>query len=84
MRVLWLVAAGCSAGAPSDPIPPVTAPPQTTVPATLELNGSRPEQNLAAPVFSSVVNRDGTPRAQADLIGHPTVLWFYPAANTGG
>jgi hypothetical protein len=48
------------------------------------LTGTVPPVALAAPAFSGVRNRDGAVRSQADLMGHPTVLWFYPAAFTGG
>lgn len=35
------------------------------------------------PAFAATA-QDGAPRDVADLMGHPTVLWFFPAANTGG
>lgn len=47
------------------------------------LTGTIPDEALAAPEFAAT-NRDGTARGQADLIGHPTVIWFYPLANTPG
>jgi hypothetical protein len=55
---------------------------ETGLPAGLV--GVPPAVAKAVPSFSDVVNRQGSPRSSADLIGHPTVLWFYPAANTGG
>ena len=49
------------------------------------LNGHPPAVPKGPPVFAAVLNRDGTSRSQADLTdGHPTVMWFYPAAFTGG
>jgi hypothetical protein len=48
-----------------------------------ELHGTPPDENLPVPVFTATA-MDGTPRTQPDLIGQPTVLWFYPAAFTGG
>lgn len=48
-----------------------------------ELNGTVPPEALAAPEFSAT-NRDGGKRSRPDLIGHPSVIWFYPAATTGG
>ncbi|MCB9684338.1 MAG: hypothetical protein H6738_05970 [Alphaproteobacteria bacterium] len=49
------------------------------------LNGHPPVTPKGPPTFTQVLNRDGTPRTQADLTdGHPTVMWFYPAAFTGG
>jgi len=57
-------------------------PTVTTLPGGL--HGTEPEEQLPAPTFASVLNRDGSPRSRDHLIGHPTVLWFYPAAATGG
>lgn len=48
------------------------------------LFGTVPPVNLPVPEFSEVVAMDGTARSSADLIGKPTVLWFYPQAFTGG
>ncbi len=48
-----------------------------------ELNGTVPDEALAAPEFVAT-NRDGGARAREDLLGHPTVMWFYPAAATAG
>lgn len=39
---------------------------------------------LALPEFSQVVDSSGQPVSKAQLLGHYTVLWFYPAASTGG
>ena len=47
------------------------------------LNGTRPESELPAPDFSAT-NRDGAARDREDLLGGPTVMWFYPAATTAG
>ena len=49
-----------------------------------ELTGRIPENPLPVPEFSAVVNYDGSERTKADLIGHPTVVWFYPLAGTYG
>lgn len=46
-------------------------------------NGTFPKNRFPAPTFS-VLNQDGETRTQADLDGHPTVMWFYPAAGTAG
>jgi hypothetical protein len=48
-----------------------------------DLNGTPPDEALPAPEFTATA-MDGTPRTQPDLMGQPTVLWFYPAAFTGG
>ncbi len=49
-----------------------------------ELHGTVPAVALAAIDFTDVVNQDVELRSKADLLGHPTVMWFYPAAGTGG
>jgi len=48
-----------------------------------EYHGTLPGFELAAPEFNAI-NRDGGARAQPDLIGHPTVMWFFPLAGTPG
>jgi hypothetical protein len=48
------------------------------------LHGVPPAIPKPAPEFMAT-NRDGTPRTRADLTdGKPTIMWFYPAAGTGG
>ena len=47
------------------------------------LHGSPPLSPMTAPEFT-VLNRDGTTRTRANLVGHRTVMWFYPAAFTAG
>lgn len=46
------------------------------------------EQAAVAPAADvpefAAVNHLGEPRSRADLVGHPTVLWFFPAAGTPG
>jgi hypothetical protein len=49
-----------------------------------ELTGRIPENPLPVPEFSAVFNYDGSARTQVDLVGHPTVVWFYPLAGTYG
>lgn len=51
--------------------------------ADLTLNGTVPPVALEAPTFAAT-NRDGGARSREDLLGHPTVMWFYPAAGTFG
>ena len=48
-----------------------------------QLVGTLPEETLPVADFTAT-NSDGQPRTQADLIGQPTVIWFYPAAGTYG
>lgn len=50
---------------------------------TEALHGTQPDEALGAPDFTAW-NSDGAERSKPDLIGHPTVVWFYPAAATGG
>ena len=47
------------------------------------LNGTEPAAPVSAPDFNAT-NYDGTPRSKPDLIGHPTVLWFFPFADSPG
>jgi hypothetical protein len=49
----------------------------------LVLNGTPPVTPKPAIDFT-VLNRDGSTRTKDDLLGHPTVIWFYPAAFTSG
>ena len=48
-----------------------------------ELNGTLITDGIPAPE-SQVLNQDGLERTKTDLEGKPTVIWFYPAANTPG
>ncbi len=51
---------------------------------TSGLNGEEVDPRLEAISFEKVLASDGSARTQADLMGHPTVIWFYPAAGTYG
>lgn len=66
---LWL-----GACAPTTPVPPSHP---------TELHGARPAAEVVLPEFAAV-NERGEARTKADLVGHPTVLWFFPAAGTPG
>lgn len=55
----------------------------TDVDTGVDLNGEWATDRVPAPEFVAT-NRDGTARSRPDLIGHPTVIWFYPAAGTSG
>lgn len=50
---------------------------------TYTFNGTVPDTTIPVPEFTAQ-NMDGSLRSKADLIGHPTVVWFYPAAMTSG
>jgi len=45
--------------------------------------GELVEQAEEIPAFS-VIHSDGTPRSRDDLLGHPTVIWFFTVAGTPG
>ncbi len=47
------------------------------------LYGHAPSAPLAAPAFAAT-NRDGATRDRDAVLGHPSVIWFYPAADTPG
>lgn len=47
------------------------------------LFGERPSSPLSVPTFMAL-NSDESPRSQTDLLGQPTVLWFFPFAGTPG
>jgi thioredoxin-dependent peroxiredoxin len=49
----------------------------------VSFNGETPTVPISAPDFGAT-NRDGSARDRGDLLGHPTVMWFYPGAFTGG
>lgn len=51
--------------------------------AGLVLNGTIPPGDVPAPDFTATAHT-GEARTRADLLGHPTVMWFYPEAYTGG
>lgn len=48
-----------------------------------ELNGERPDEFLDLPEFTATA-MTGDQRTQEHLVGHPSVLWFYPIADTAG
>lgn len=52
-------------------------------PLATGLYGHAPSAAVPAPEFT-VRNRDGAARSRDALLGHPTVVWFYPAAATAG
>jgi len=40
--------------------------------------------DVPAPTFAGVLDHTGAVVSPDALIGHPTVLWFYPIASTAG
>ena len=65
-----------------EPQPTTTWACRDSVPAE-ELNGSYPAAELPPPDFVATAH-NGQTRSKDDLLGHVTVMWFYPAASTGG
>lgn len=59
-------------------------PPPVVVDIDAALHGTRPASEVPVLGAFSATNHDGTKRSAADLVGQPTVLWFFPAAKTGG
>lgn len=47
------------------------------------LHGTVPDEAVALPAFVATAHT-GETRGPADVLGHPTVLWFYPRASTAG
>ncbi len=47
------------------------------------LHGSYPPSELPVATFEAL-SHEGLSRTSADLLGHPTVIWFYPMAGTPG
>ena len=70
-----LLSPGCGSQEPEATSPPL--------PKAVDLFGTPPPHPLAAPEFKAT-NRDGSLRERSALLGRPTVLWFFPAANTAG
>lgn len=46
-------------------------------------SGAAVEDGPLLPAFECT-DHSGEPRGPADLLGTPTVLWFYPMASTAG
>lgn len=56
---------------------------QKEVPPPGSTYGTVSAAPAAIPDFQAVSHL-GEPRSKADLLGHPTVVWFFPAAGTPG
>ena len=67
----------------TDPADATDTPDEEVDLTQLDLNGTLPAANLEPPEFVAL-NRDGTERTEADLVGQPTVMWFFPLANSPG
>jgi hypothetical protein len=68
-----------------DPGDPVDSAPVVDTPDVdpEALHGTLPPEPVAAPEFAAR-NQLGEARGRPDLLGHPTVLWFFPASGTPG
>lgn len=71
--LLSLTWTGCAKG-------PAVSPEQD---GSAALHGDRLLHTALVPSFQATAT-DGSTRTKADLMGHPTVIWFYPAADTPG
>ena len=56
---------------------------QETGTNTRQLVGQPPANPVPLPDFVAT-NYDEAPRSRDDLLGHRTIIWFYPAASTAG
>ena len=65
-----------------DPPGPPTAP--DPLPAGLSGQAPPSDKDTGPPSLAGVLDTTGTPPKDTDLIGHWSVLWFYPAASTSG
>jgi hypothetical protein len=61
----------------------IDAAPIADARSTAGLHGQTPAVPKPAPEFTAE-NYDGSPRMRDALLGHPTVLWFFPFAGTPG
>jgi hypothetical protein len=68
--------------------PPVVVdtevPAETDAATPLDLHGDVPAVELLLPETFLAVAQSGEERGPADLIGRPTVLWFFPRSDTAG
>lgn len=80
--VLLAACAETASAGPSSRKAEAAPAPSATAPSS-GLHGTRPPTPASLPEFTAV-NADGQQRHRADLIGRPTVLWFYPMTNTPG
>jgi len=56
---------------------------ETPVRSLEGLHGTPPSKEIPLPVFEAR-NTQNQPRLPKDLIGKPTILWFFPFAATPG
>ena len=91
MRLLFLLlAAGCDPKGDDTAAPADTAAADTDTDTSPDLpdtdtglSGTYPDAPKEAPTFTAT-SSDGAARSREDLLGHPTVMWFFPAAGTYG
>ncbi|MBM4389509.1 MAG: hypothetical protein FJ090_00175 [Deltaproteobacteria bacterium] len=85
---MMLLLVACAAKQPQAEVSADTSAPaadtgDSAEPMPQGLHGVAPSEPVPVPEFAAT-NRDGTARTSVDLVGHPTVIWFYPLANTAG
>ena len=95
MRIYtFLAATACSGGTVKEDIPAAADTAAAGDTATTDgggatelpetgLNGAVAADALPLPAFSAT-SHDGGSRGPDDLRGHPTAVWFFPAAGTYG
>lgn len=78
-----LVLPGCSV--PAQPTsPPATAEAATPTKEMPKMHASPAPEALPLPSLAEVHDEQGNAINRDDVLGHWTVLWFYPAAATPG
>ena len=75
------VASADTGGEPTPQGPPAAPDP---LPAGLSGQAPPADKDTGPPSLAGVLDTTGTPPKDTDLIGHWSVLWFYPAASTSG
>ena len=64
-----------------------TSQQDTTIPTEEQIpsgtNGTEPASEIGPPTFTAT-NYDYASRSQQDLLGQPTVIWFFPFSATPG
>ncbi len=81
LPLLFVGACAVDRGAQDDDDDVVDDDDDTTLPPADDLHGEIPEAPLGLLDFVATSD-DGTERTEVDLLGHPTVMWFFPFAGT--
>ena len=85
--LVFLISCTVADEPPGDSVADSASPQDTAAPFDTgvydQLNGALPDEPLGLPVFEATA-QNGELRSQEHLLGHPSVIWFYPLANTSG